>query len=179
MYDRKNYETSIFKDIASDHRDRILAVRSFFPELDGVKITFRYLAPGSRLMYSGWANWNSNTISLSPTIFDRNAVIAHELTHILQHQYEGIPQGEKSCEIWTLARSPLLNDMAPGYLELPREMKNLWNREDARYCNEVALMAIKFREQGKRQYIKWFEETVKIGTFFKREVEVVDRKSVV
>jgi hypothetical protein len=38
--------------------------------------------------------------------------IAHEFTHLLQAR-SLVPRGERQCDLWALARSPLLIDSAP------------------------------------------------------------------
>ena len=149
---------SIFKDIPPRDHDVILWVRAFFPELDDVTITFK-LMKSSR--YLGICEWERNMIRLTRKACAQKGVIAHELTHMASHHCGGIPKGEKACEIWTLARSPLLNDVQPSYLDIPRSVKQRWSRDDARALSDLARTAIRLREEGKRQYIRWFEENAR------------------
>ncbi len=97
--------------------------------------------------------------------------IGHELTHLTQglaqiprsERHKGartrIPGGEKQCDIWTLARSPLFCDEAPGYLKLPRRIRENWPP----YAKRVrALCSAAIRKRGKiRLYIRWLEEEFK------------------
>ena len=87
--------------------------------------------------------------------------IAHEFTHLLQARGE-VPRGERSCDLWALARSPLLVDSPPGSLKLPRVLarsKKLSLR-DAKLRSERARAAIVAREAGDRRYLSRFEREV-------------------
>lgn len=93
--------------------------------------------------------------------------IGHELTHLVQglsqvDQKGGepttrtkIPSGEKQCDIWTLARSELFCDDAPGYLELPHSVRENWPYY-ADSIRALCIAAIKKRETH-RFYIRWLE----------------------
>lgn len=162
--------TSIFKDIPPIQQQRILWIRSFFPELDGVTIQFRRMSDSP---YAGKADWTRNIVRLTEDACLYNVVIAHELTHIASGHNNGIPKGEKACDLWTLARSPVLNDYPPGYLDLPIAIKKGWNRGHARALSDLARAAIMFRElKEERHYIRWFEETVKIAEGLGRKNEI-------
>ncbi len=149
---------SIFKNIPPKSHKTILWVRGFFPELEDLTITFKLMKSGS---YSGICEWDKNLIRLTRKGCLQREVIAHELTHMASHHCGGIPKGEKACEIWTLARSPILNDAPPSYLDIPKSVKSKWSRDDARVLSDLARTAIRLREEGKRYYIKWFEEAVR------------------
>ncbi len=149
---------TIFIDIPPKSHGTIFWVRSFFPELEDLTITFKLMRSNSFL---GLCEWDKKIIRLTRKGCAKKEVIAHELTHMASHHCQGIPKGEKACEIWTLARSPILNDAPPSYLDIPKAVKSRWSRNDARVLSDLAREAIRLREEGKRHYIKWFEETVR------------------
>lgn len=163
--------TSIFKGIPLEAQERILEVRTHFPELDGTILTFQ--AAKQNPYFEGLAEWSTATVKLTPNGWTCRYIIAHELTHMVQQYVKTIPHGERSCDLYTIARSPALMDRPPYYLSIPREMYAAWDADTARYCHDAARMAIKKRSEGTRQYIKWFEETLKIGSYFRGNCEVV------
>lgn len=87
-------------------------------------------------------------------------VLAHELTHELQYTNNDIPQGEKQCDIWTLARSTFLLDHPPHYLEVPKSVRENWY-DWKEILHQVAEEAIQKREEGLFRYIRYFEDKVK------------------
>ena len=83
----------------------------------------------------------------------------HELTHFVQ-RLGTIPHGEKSCDIWTLARDPLFLDRPPFYLRIPQTIRDAW----AIYADTVRTLCIEAIEQranGRRQYIVLLEKQIK------------------
>jgi hypothetical protein len=143
----------------SPHRARILErlefVRRFFPELaDG---TVRVGLARKRGIL-GWGSLDPER----PGIWVRPRrlayfTIAHEFTHLLQAR-ELVPRGERACDLWALARSPLLNDTPPSYLRLPRGLRRA--RLDSALATalcESARRAIVARERGDRRYLLGFE----------------------
>ncbi len=139
-------------------RERIEFVRYFFPELEGVTVRVGLaLKPG----VLGWGSLDPER----PGIWIRPRrleyfTIAHELTHLLQAR--GIvPRGERACDLWALARSPMVVDTAPGYLRLPRSLrKRRLGPEEAAFLCEAARRAVAAREAGDRRYLRRFEEQV-------------------
>lgn len=90
-------------------------VRDHFPELDGVTVRVGLTKRRSVL---GLASLGETPmIWIRPRRIHRCA-IAHELTHLLQAR-KLLPGGEKTCDLFTLARSPALIDIAPFYLKVP------------------------------------------------------------
>ena len=90
-------------------------MRDHFPELDGVTVRVGLTKRRSVL---GLASLGETPmIWIRPRRIHRCA-IAHELTHLLQAR-KLLPGGEKTCDLYTLARSPLLIDIAPFYLKVP------------------------------------------------------------
>jgi len=80
--------------------------------------------------------------------------IGHELTHLVQGM-NGIPEGEKQCDIWTLARHQLFCDEAPTYLDLPRSIRDHWP-DFAIPVHKLCIQAIEVW-RSYRYYIRWRE----------------------
>jgi len=87
--------------------------------------------------------------------------IAHEFTHLLQAR-RLVPSGERACDLWALARSPLLNDAPPGYLRLPGALRRCrrFDLDQATSLCQAARRAIAAREAGERRYLLLFEREV-------------------
>lgn len=130
--------------------------RDLFPELVGRTITVGVSMRSDGLACTeAWSIWfRSRNVSYY--------VIGHELTHLLQGG-RGVPEGERSCDIFTLARSDLFCDQAPTYLKLPSSVvtHNGWVRIGRRYMlHHLAKEAVEEKGGGRRNYIKWFEAEV-------------------
>jgi hypothetical protein len=83
--------------------------------------------------------------------------IAHEYTHLLQARGL-VPGGERQCDLWALARSPLLIDAAPNYLKLPRALRRGRPTNDQAHARcAAARAALAAREAGERRYLIRFE----------------------
>jgi hypothetical protein len=87
--------------------------------------------------------------------------IAHELTHLLQARGL-VPEGERACDLWALARSPLVVDAVPGYLRVPRGLRHRAAVEAplASLLHRLAADAIARREAGDRRYLQGFERAL-------------------
>ncbi len=145
---------------SSPHRARILErlefVRRFFPELaDGaVRVG---LAQKNGVL--GWGSLDPE----HPGVWVRPRslayfTIAHEFTHLLQAR-DLVPGGERACDLWALARSPLLIDVPPSYLKVPaslRRCRRLRPAQAAVLC-QAARRALTARERGERRYLVGFE----------------------
>lgn len=137
-------------------RERLEFVRAFFPELDGLTIRVGLvLKPG----VLGWGSLDPE----QPGIWVRprrleTFTVAHEFVHLLQAR-ELVPRGERSCDLWALARSPLLVDHAPGYLDLPDSVRRQrpLDTDTAVTLSRLAREAIAAREGGDRRYLVRFE----------------------
>ena len=149
--------------LASPHRARICEridfVRRFFPELDGITVRVGMALKRGVL---GWGSLDPER----PGVWVRPRrleyfTIAHEFTHLLQARGV-VPHGERACDLWALARSPLLVDSPPGYLRLPRAIarKRQVSPADAALLTERARVAIAAREKGDRRYLARFEREV-------------------
>jgi hypothetical protein len=126
---------------------------AFFPELQG-----RRFGVGLTRQAQGLASLDEFSIWLNPAGLSLHT-IAHELTHLLQARGL-VPGGERSCDLFALARHPSLNDSRPNYLVLPDELfdpKHRTRRGWARVMYESAACAIQERMRGRRRYIRWFE----------------------
>src|SRR5262245_10011066 len=144
---------------ASPHRERILEylefARKFFPELEGVNIRVGLAQKRGVL---GWGSLDPER----PGVWVRPRqlqlfTIAHEYTHLLQARGL-VPRGERQCDLWALARSPLLIDSPPNYLKLPRALRRGKPTNDqAHALCAAAREAIAARAAGDRRYLARFE----------------------
>jgi len=84
--------------------------------------------------------------------------LAHEMMHLAQFNTNGIPGGERACDIFALARlPPRLIDDSPSYLVVPRGLRTKWRPEDAKMAHDLAIEAIDARRNGLRRYASWWE----------------------
>ena len=142
-----------------------LALRQF-PELDGKGITIGHTKVhlGSAVMPRYPTPESKLTIRLKVRKLTYNT-IGHELTHLLQGLSRQsalttrIPAGEKQCDVWTIARSGLFCDDAPGYLRLPRVVREKWP-EYALSVRSLCIAAIEKRRTY-RLYLRWLEAEIK------------------
>ncbi len=156
--DRPRWKTSRLVE-ASAHRERILEhlefARKFYPELDGICIRVGLAQKRGVL---GWGSLDPE----HPGVWVRPRrlqlfTIAHEYTHLLQARGL-VPRGERQCDLWALARSPLLIDSAPNYLLMPRALRRGRPTNDqAHALCAAARVAITAREAGDRRYLARFE----------------------
>lgn len=146
--------------LRSPHRARILAalelVRGFFPELEGITIRVGLARKRGVL---GWGSLDPDHpgVWVRPRLLHR-FTIAHEFTHLLQARGL-VPGGERACDLWALARSPLLVDHAPCYLRVPavlRRQRTLLPTHGARLTT-LARASIDARTRGDRRYLARFE----------------------
>jgi len=146
--------------VRSRHHARIVErlefVRRFFPELDGITV---HVGQALKRNVLGWGSLDPER----PGIWVRPMrlayfTIAHEMTHLLQAR-QLVPGGELACDLWALARSPLVIDSLPGYLKLPRGLRGRREPEPqlASTLHRLACEAIARRESGDRRYLQGFE----------------------
>jgi hypothetical protein len=128
-------------------KGRILDVYSLFPELQDRQVKCGFIRKGSRLAGSARSWTSPQQIALQPDA--SSTTIAHELTHLLQGN--GVPYGEKSCDIWALSRLEAADEQ-PYYI-LRHWKKGRWlrHRESVR---RLCIQAIEVRRTNKT-YIKW------------------------
>jgi hypothetical protein len=129
--------------------------RRFFPELAGVTV---HVGLAQKRGVLGWGSLDPDR----PGIWVRPRrlylfTIAHEFTHLLQAR-NLVPRGERSCDLYALARTPLLIDHAPSYLRLPRALRRarVTNAQAQVLC-DAARRALAAREDGDRRYLARFE----------------------
>jgi len=146
--------------LRSAHRARIIErlefVRRFYPELDHSTVRVGLALKRGVL---GWGSLDPER----PGVWVRPRrlhyfTIAHEFTHLLQAR-RLVPRGERACDLWSLARSPLLVDHPPGYLALPRALRAQSRVEgwQSVVLHEAARRAIEARAAGERRYLLRFE----------------------
>ncbi len=137
-------------------RERLEFVRFFFPELDEITIRVGLVRKRGVL---GWGSLDPGSpgIWVRPRRLDA-FTLAHELTHLLQARGL-VPRGERACDLWALARSPLLIDAPPGYLELPPALKRATSVPPrlSQALHSAAARAIERRAEGDRRYLARFE----------------------
>jgi hypothetical protein len=129
-------------------------VRRFFPELDGL-----VLKVGLTRSAAGLAELEGEKLWLNPRRLALHT-IAHELVHLLQGRGL-VPGGERSADLFALARDVTLVDVLPHYLEVPARLADSsghWLRPGvAAELHRLAATAVERRAAGHRQYIAWFE----------------------
>lgn len=111
---------------------------------------------------AGFASREEPCIWINPHRLLRHT-IAHELTHLLQNLGH-VPGGEKPADLFALARSAVLVDDLPAYLEVPRSLRATWNAapESARkLLHHTACDAVRARAEGQRYYLQWFERELR------------------
>jgi hypothetical protein len=137
---------------------RVQYVRRYFPELDGETIKV-----GLTRQASGMAVPGGNELWLNPAHISYHT-IAHELVHLLQKRDFGIPQGERACDVYPLARHWTLNDICPAYVKVPRALvdtRGFFGERAARLVFSAAAAAVGLRHRGMRHYISWFESRLR------------------
>lgn len=150
--------------------ERLDKARDLFPELDDIIIKV-----GITINMDGKADPEGKGVFFK----SRNVsyyVMGHELTHLLQ-EVQGLPRTERSCDIFTMARSELFCDEAPYYVKIPKEMM-----DDDRFIldcykeliHKNAKSAMALWRTGKRSYISWFEKTLKDSFEFENENQYQD-----
>lgn len=132
---------------------RLDVARSYFPELAGetVKVGITINAPGKADIVGKGVFFRSRNVSYY--------VMGHELTHLLQGSGH-VPKGERSCDLFTLARRVEFCDQAPNYIKVPRRLldeRGFIRKEFRGMVHETAKAALVRREMGRKNYIAWFE----------------------
>jgi hypothetical protein len=133
--------------------EKLHYVRRFFPELHGKSIKVGLTHAASGLAVPGGIEVWFNPFQLS------YHTIAHEFVHILQGT-DRIPTGERSCDVFALARHWTLNDSPPTYIKIPKSFHDTAghiHEDHARTLFTVAASAIAQRRRGLRNYIAFFE----------------------
>jgi hypothetical protein len=135
---------------------KLAYVRRFFPELDG-----RTIRVGLTRTAAGLAVPGGDEVWVHPSQTSYQS-LAHEFVHLLQGRND-VPKGEKSCDVFALARHWTLNDSPPFYVRLPVEYQTTGGKirpECARLIYWIARRAVDMRKTGTRNYIAYFEKTL-------------------
>lgn len=131
-------------------------VRRYFPELDGKTIRV-----GLTRVASGMAVPGGNELWFNPAQTSYHT-LAHEFIHLLQGSGD-IPTGERSCDVYAMARHWTLNDTPPYYVRMPSGFLTEGGKirpECARLIYRIARQAVDMRKAGVRNYISYFEKTL-------------------
>jgi hypothetical protein len=127
-----------------------------FPELSDVTLRVRM-----KRLRRAIAEYDSRTlrIDVDPRQFEPDpynilpSVLAHETMHAVQHFDRTVPYGERSCDVFMLARLP--SELYPKnrdfYVKVPTAVMS------PEKIAQTARKALELREKGKRNYIVWFE----------------------
>ena len=128
-----------------------------FPELNPKEIKFSYTKKCACAMTLK-ATEDKFNIGYNPEFPLYYYVLGHELMHFAQ-ELGNVPHGEKSCDVYTFARSTLFTDLPPGYIPLPIAITINWSK----YASDIRLLCIQAIEVRKinKQYIKWVTKEIK------------------
>jgi len=127
-----------------------------FPELNPKEIKFSYTKNFACAMTLKATEGRFN-IGYNPKYPLFYHVLGHELMHFAQ-EFGDVPHGEKSCDVYTLARSELFTDRPPGYLPIPSAIIDNWPYYAIDIRN-LCIQAIEVRKTNK-QYIKWVTKEI-------------------
>ena len=144
-------------DFIANIKSMTLKCLEEFPELNPKEIKFSYTSNIACAMTQK-ATEDKFNIGYNPKYPLFYNVIGHELMHFAQ-EFGDVPHGEKSCDVYTLARSELFTDCSPGYIPLPIEIVTSWSKYAAD-VRQLCIKAIEVRKTNK-QYIKWVTKEIK------------------
>ena len=149
-------------DVRSELERRLNVISAFFPEMrQDVRI-------GITRAYDGLAfQSDEGKVKLMLDVRRRRDgsgkyptywTMAHELMHLAQFNSNGIPGGERACDIHALARlPPRYIDDSPSYLVVPRGLRGGWCPSAAKMAHGLARKAVILRANGLRRYASWWE----------------------
>lgn len=150
-------------NITPEQRRRIEKVLAHFPELEDETLVFRRnpdLYPlGRYCMDSRSIVFRKET----PTYH----TLGHEVVHALHDIRREIPGSERATDLYTFARAELFCDDPGAYLNVPGRMDMFLNKGDERWrivqphVHRVAREALREREEGRHDYLRWFELRLK------------------
>lgn len=152
----------IFPNTNPDLEARIKTLQSsmqqIFPDLDQ-KLRLRI-----KKLKTAIASYDHRMrrIDIDPRPFSPDAnhllpsVLAHETMHALQYARRTIPYGERSCDLYMLARLPtkFYPREREFYVKVPQRILSATPER----IRETAQRAIELRNSGTRNYIVWFEK---------------------
>jgi hypothetical protein len=136
-------------------------VAEAFPELYGLRVRVDLLPPGSRRLGTASILEHPPRVAFHPRLAghpqELAATAAHELMHLLQWPLHQVPNGERACDLYVLARFGTRFPGAPYYLQVPRKAREDWESW-APIASDLARQALEERRQGRRQYLRWWED---------------------
>lgn len=141
-------------------------VQSFLPrfrELEDMDFELDLLPPSSWLLGLAEQDREPPRIRLRParpTNPTLTYTIPHELTHLLQFPLGLVPNGERACDLHAMARAGDRFLVPPGYVKVPPGAWDDWGR----WSFPAALLAreaLHRRAEGTRQYIAWWESSLR------------------
>ncbi|MCI4348059.1 MAG: hypothetical protein L3J97_05510 [Thermoplasmata archaeon] len=139
----------------------VAQVAAAFPELDGLRVRVDLLPGGSRRLGAASILERPPRVAFHPRLVERPselaATAAHEFMHLLQWPLHQVPNGERACDLYVLARFGTRFLGPPYYLHVPRKARDHWESW-APVASELARRALEERRQGRRQYLRWWEE---------------------
>ncbi|HZY69429.1 MAG TPA: hypothetical protein VFF67_00415 [Thermoplasmata archaeon] len=139
--------------------DAVARVAGAFTELDGTTIRVDLLGPASRADGMAFPEQRPPRIAFPRRMVgapELGGVIAHELTHLLQRPRGPYPNGERACDLFSLARCGTRFPAAPSYLRVPPGTRDHWTHW-APLATVLARRAVAERDGGVRRYIRWWE----------------------
>jgi len=136
-------------------------VAEAFPELSGLRVRVDLLPAASRRLGTASILERPPRVAFHPRLVARPqelaATAAHELMHLLQWPLHQVPNGERACDLYVLARFGTRFQGAPYYLQVPRKARDHWESW-APVASDLARQALEERRQGRRQYLRWWED---------------------
>ena len=139
----------------------VAQVAAAFPELSGLRIRIDLLPPGSRRLGTASILERPPRVAFHPRLAgnprELAATAAHEFMHLLQWPLHQVPNGERACDLYVLARFGTRFQGPPCYLKVPRKAREDWEPW-APLAADLARQALEERRQGRRQYLRWWED---------------------
>jgi len=139
----------------------VAKVAEAFPELSGLRVRVDLLPWGSRRLGVASILERPPRVAFHPQLASRpeelEATAAHEFMHLLQWPLQRVPNGERACDLYVLARFGTQFQGPPYYLHIPRKTRDQWALW-APLAHDLAVRALEERRLGRRQYLRWWEE---------------------
>ena len=136
-------------------------VADAFPELSGLQVRVDLLPSGSRRLGTASILERPPRVAFHPGLVRRPqelaATAAHEFMHLLQWPLHVVPNGERACDLYVLARFGTRFQGPPSYLAVPRRAREHWESW-APLASDLAREALEERRNGRRQYLRWWED---------------------
>jgi len=143
--------------------DLVLSFLPRFPELEHTDFELDLLPSSSWLLGLAEHDREPPRIRLRParpTNPTLTYTIPHELTHLLQRPLGLVPGGERSCDLFAMARAGDRFLVPPGYVRVPVAARGDWERWSF-VAALLAREAVTRRSEGTRRYIAWWETSLR------------------